>query len=110
MVHETPELYKRIVLPYIEAFPASRTQWYEFFLNSLLHSQTLQQGRRHLIWKVRSREDSPSCSLTRIWLRDPPRHEMGPHHHPLTLPRRDRAFKVNTLAQRSPQDPSPAAP
>ena len=28
MVHETPELFKRIVSPYIDAFPLSRTQWY----------------------------------------------------------------------------------
>ena len=27
MVHETPELFKRIVSPYIDAFPPSRTQW-----------------------------------------------------------------------------------
>ncbi|KAF9225626.1 HIT-like protein [Gyrodon lividus] len=27
MVTETPELYERIVKPYIDAFPASRTQW-----------------------------------------------------------------------------------
>lgn len=28
MVSETPELYREIVKPYIDAFPASRTQWY----------------------------------------------------------------------------------
>ena len=27
MVHETPELYQRIVVPYIEGLPKSRTQW-----------------------------------------------------------------------------------
>lgn len=27
MVHETPELYEKVVVPYIEAFPPSRTQW-----------------------------------------------------------------------------------
>ena len=27
IVHETPELYEKIVKPYISAFPASRTQW-----------------------------------------------------------------------------------
>ena len=28
IVHETPELYDRIVKPYIAAFPPSRTKWY----------------------------------------------------------------------------------
>lgn len=28
MVTETPDLYREIVKPYIDAFPASRTQWY----------------------------------------------------------------------------------
>jgi m7GpppX diphosphatase len=28
IVRETPELYAAIVKPYIDAFPASRTQWY----------------------------------------------------------------------------------
>ena len=28
MMHETPELYETVVKPYIESFPASRTQWY----------------------------------------------------------------------------------
>lgn len=28
IVHETPELYERIVKPYITAFPPSRTQWH----------------------------------------------------------------------------------
>ena len=27
IVRETPELYKKIVKPYISAIPASRTQW-----------------------------------------------------------------------------------
>jgi m7GpppX diphosphatase len=27
IVRETPELYDKIVKPYIDAFPASRTQW-----------------------------------------------------------------------------------
>jgi hypothetical protein len=27
IVRETPALYERIVKPYIDAFPASRTQW-----------------------------------------------------------------------------------
>lgn len=27
MIRETPELYERIVKPYIQAFPPSRTQW-----------------------------------------------------------------------------------
>lgn len=27
MVHETPELYERIVKPYIASFPTDRTQW-----------------------------------------------------------------------------------
>ncbi|KAH7929273.1 scavenger mRNA decapping enzyme [Leucogyrophana mollusca] len=27
LVHETPQLYARIVKPYIDSFPASRTQW-----------------------------------------------------------------------------------
>ncbi|KAI0764831.1 scavenger mRNA decapping enzyme [Fomes fomentarius] len=33
IVHETPELYERIVKPYITAFPPSRTQWVENILN-----------------------------------------------------------------------------
>lgn len=28
MVTETPDLYRKIVKPFIDAFPASRTQWY----------------------------------------------------------------------------------
>jgi m7GpppX diphosphatase len=36
MVHETPELYKSVVEPYIAAFPAKRTQW------SVILSYTLQ--------------------------------------------------------------------
>lgn len=27
MVRETPEIYHRIVRPYIDAFPPARTQW-----------------------------------------------------------------------------------
>ncbi|KAI1798380.1 scavenger mRNA decapping enzyme [Ganoderma leucocontextum] len=33
IVHETPDLYERIVRPYIAAFPPSRTQWVENILN-----------------------------------------------------------------------------
>lgn len=32
MVRETPELYRRIVQPYIASFPKSRTQWCVVFL------------------------------------------------------------------------------
>ncbi|KAF8810783.1 scavenger mRNA decapping enzyme [Phlegmacium glaucopus] len=35
IVHETPELYEKIVKPYIAAFPASRTQWVENILTGL---------------------------------------------------------------------------
>ncbi|KAH7883147.1 scavenger mRNA decapping enzyme [Phlebopus sp. FC_14] len=35
MVHETPELYKKIVKPYIDAFPASRTQWVQDVLSGV---------------------------------------------------------------------------
>ncbi|RDB14766.1 m7GpppX diphosphatase [Hypsizygus marmoreus] len=37
MVRETPELYERIVKPYISAFPSARTQWVENIL--LGHSE-----------------------------------------------------------------------
>lgn len=30
MVKETPELYEKIVRPYIESFPRSRFEWYCF--------------------------------------------------------------------------------
>ncbi|TFY78044.1 hypothetical protein EWM64_g5967 [Hericium alpestre] len=33
LVHETPEIYARIVKPYIDAFPPSRTQWVEDILD-----------------------------------------------------------------------------
>ncbi|KAJ3552481.1 hypothetical protein NM688_g4129 [Phlebia brevispora] len=33
MVHETPELYQKIVKPYIISFPPSRTQWVEDILS-----------------------------------------------------------------------------
>ncbi|GJE86757.1 scavenger mRNA decapping enzyme [Phanerochaete sordida] len=33
MVRETPELYRRIVKPYVEAFPPSRTQWVDDILS-----------------------------------------------------------------------------
>jgi m7GpppX diphosphatase len=29
IVRETPALYERIVRPYMDAFPASRTQWFD---------------------------------------------------------------------------------
>ncbi|KAF8636040.1 hypothetical protein AX15_000197 [Amanita polypyramis BW_CC] len=35
MVRETPELYERIIKPYIAAFPPSRAQWVENILNGL---------------------------------------------------------------------------
>ncbi|KAF9561794.1 mRNA decapping enzyme [Agrocybe pediades] len=35
LVHETPELYEKIVKPYIAAFPPSRTQWVENILTGL---------------------------------------------------------------------------
>ncbi|KAF9451823.1 scavenger mRNA decapping enzyme, partial [Macrolepiota fuliginosa MF-IS2] len=35
IVRETPELYERIVKPYIDAFPASRTKWVENILDGL---------------------------------------------------------------------------
>ena len=39
MVHETPDLYKRIVVPYITSLSKSRTQWlvfsYSFHLKSI---------------------------------------------------------------------------
>ncbi|KAH9968229.1 scavenger mRNA decapping enzyme [Russula dissimulans] len=35
IVRETPALYERIVKPYIDAFPTSRTQWFGFCLPSL---------------------------------------------------------------------------
>lgn len=46
MVSETPELYEKVVKPYIAAFPSSRTQWVENILNGtseqnkLLHSSS----------------------------------------------------------------------
>ncbi|KAF9054889.1 scavenger mRNA decapping enzyme [Panaeolus papilionaceus] len=47
MVSETPELYKKVVKPYIEAFPPSRTKWVENILtgvseqNKILYSSGL---------------------------------------------------------------------
>ncbi|CDO73905.1 hypothetical protein BN946_scf185016.g62 [Trametes cinnabarina] len=35
IVHETPQLFQRIVKPYIAAFPPSRTQWVENILNGV---------------------------------------------------------------------------
>ncbi|KAI0674140.1 scavenger mRNA decapping enzyme [Trametes maxima] len=35
IVHETPALFRRIVQPYITAFPPSRTQWVENILNGV---------------------------------------------------------------------------
>ncbi|KIM76229.1 hypothetical protein PILCRDRAFT_653612 [Piloderma croceum F 1598] len=35
MVHETPDLYQRIVEPYIESLPKSRTQWVENILSGV---------------------------------------------------------------------------
>ena len=35
MVRETPELYERIVKPYIMTFPAARTQWCVFLCLSV---------------------------------------------------------------------------
>ncbi|KAI0353412.1 scavenger mRNA decapping enzyme [Trametes cingulata] len=35
IVHETPDLFERIVKPYISAFPPSRTQWVENILNGV---------------------------------------------------------------------------
>ncbi|CAA7265465.1 unnamed protein product [Cyclocybe aegerita] len=35
VVHETPELYKKHVKPYIEAFPPSRTKWVENILTGV---------------------------------------------------------------------------
>ena len=38
MVRETPELYQRVVKPYIDAFPPSRTQWYAYHASSITTS------------------------------------------------------------------------
>jgi len=35
IVRETPELYERVVKPYIDAFPAARTKWVDNILNGL---------------------------------------------------------------------------
>lgn len=36
LVHETPALYERIVKPYIDSFPASRTKWYSSSSHTLV--------------------------------------------------------------------------
>lgn len=33
MIQETPELYQRVVKPYIDSFPPSRIQWSVFYHN-----------------------------------------------------------------------------
>ena len=38
MVTETPELYREIVKPYIDTFPASRTQWYPSIFFTIIHA------------------------------------------------------------------------
>ncbi|KLO12332.1 scavenger mRNA decapping enzyme [Schizopora paradoxa] len=48
MVQETPEIYERIVKPYIASFPASRTQWVEHILRGVSEAD-----------KVLYRDDSP---------------------------------------------------
>ena len=45
IVRETPALYERIVKPYIDAFPASRTQWSVLVLPPsllLIHRSSIQ--------------------------------------------------------------------
>ncbi|KAI8986786.1 scavenger mRNA decapping enzyme [Trametes punicea] len=39
VVHETPDLFERIVRPYISAFPPSRTQWVENILNGVSEAE-----------------------------------------------------------------------
>jgi m7GpppX diphosphatase len=41
LVHETPALYKQITLPYILAFPASRTQWVYNILNGISEQSSI---------------------------------------------------------------------
>jgi len=48
MVQETPEVYQKVVKPYIASFPASRTQWVEDILNGVSEAD-----------KVLYRDDSP---------------------------------------------------
>ncbi len=44
-VQETPELYKAVVLPHIESFPASRLQWVYNILEKMVRESHLKAGR-----------------------------------------------------------------
>ncbi|EJD05719.1 scavenger mRNA decapping enzyme [Fomitiporia mediterranea MF3/22] len=48
MVQETPELYEKIVKPFVQAFPPSRTQWVENILTGISEAE-----------KILYRDDSP---------------------------------------------------
>lgn len=90
MVRETPELFERIVKPYIAAFPPKRVQWYNSNMVVLTVVADAVQGVRYLVRKVRGRQNSVQRYIRRLWLCHPTRHEVGPHYHLISIPRRNR--------------------
>lgn len=94
MVTETPDLYYEVVRPYIDAFPASRTQWYDpgsrtywLMVTTPMVTMPPSQGQRRVRGQVRSWQRP----LPRLAIPYPPRYEMGPLWTDLiTLPPRYR--------------------
>ena len=59
IVRETPALYERIVRPYIDAFPATRTQWFVSEPIQVLPIQvTILQDKRYPLGSVGGREST----------------------------------------------------
>ncbi|KAI5994745.1 HIT-like domain-containing protein [Pisolithus albus] len=75
MVHETPEIYEKVVKPYIEAFPPSRTQWVRNILDGTSEAQSLLHSTDEFLILPDMKWDSTTSPLTALYLlalvRDP---------------------------------------
>ncbi|KIK26397.1 hypothetical protein PISMIDRAFT_676236 [Pisolithus microcarpus 441] len=104
MVHETPELYEKVVKPYIEAFPPSRTQWVRNILDGTSEAHSLLHSTDELLILPDMKWDPTTSPLTALYLlalvRDPSIRSMrdlrgGENGHlPLLKAIRDAAHSV----------------
>ncbi|KIM65696.1 hypothetical protein SCLCIDRAFT_112453 [Scleroderma citrinum Foug A] len=100
MVHETPELYEKVVVPYIEAFPPSRTQWVRNILDGT-SSETILHTCPSFLILPDMKWDHSSAPLTALYLlaivRDPSirsMRDLRSGHIPLLKEIRDAAHTV----------------
>ncbi|KAG6329080.1 hypothetical protein ID866_10008 [Astraeus odoratus] len=101
MVHETPELYENVVKPYIEAFPASRTQWVRNVLDGSSEADTVLHSTDSFLILPDMKWDASTSPLTALYLlafvRDPSIRSMRDLcgvHLPLLRAIRDAAHSV----------------